>query len=190
MRSLRTGLHVHHRRLLVTLLGTLVVHHLRNRSWAVGIAVRAGSARHLTRILLVPWARCLRVHRHLRVARHAHERSVRRVVRHHVASHGWSWCGNELTRTLLMKGHALHIRAHAILRHLHLLRVAMHLLRLTSVHVRGHGPRRRVHRGIGIGELHLLCFIGVRRLAMMRLDWWASRRMMWCRAVRALEVNR
>jgi hypothetical protein len=145
-RTLGAGLHVHHLRLLVTLLRALVAHHWRARSRAVGIStVGAGGTRHVSWVLWVCRARGWRVHRHLRVPWHTHVWTVRRLIRHHMPTHCWSWRTDKLAR---LDAHVdmLDVRTHSILLHWNLLRVARHGLRLSTISIRRHRSRRGVHR--------------------------------------------
>lgn len=139
--SLRTWLHVHHRRLLVSLLRSLMTHHGRSRPRA-GETVGAG--RHVAGILRVP--RSLRVHLHLGLARHTHERSVRGVLLHQVSTHLRPRAINELAALRATERNMLDTRAHAVLWHLHLLRVTGHWLRLRTIDVRRHLARRGLDR--------------------------------------------
>jgi hypothetical protein len=140
LRALRAGLHVHDRRLLVSLLRSLVAHHRRSRARAREVVA---TRRHVTRVLRVAGRLC--IHLHLRLGRHAHERPVRRVLLHHMSAHLRSRAINELTCLWTANASVLHARAHTVLRYLHRLWVARHWLRLRIVHVRGHLSWRRVN---------------------------------------------
>jgi hypothetical protein len=141
--SLCTGLHIHHRGLLVTLLRALMAHHRCAGSGTIRVTVRARNARHVPWILRVCRTRCRGVHGHLWIAWHAHIRPVRGLIRHHVPTH----CrrADELAGLCITQGNMLYVRTHAVLRHLYLLLVAWHRLWLSAIGIRRHWSRRRVH---------------------------------------------
>lgn len=183
--ALCARLHVHHRRLLMALLRSLVAHHRRSGARA---GETIGTSWHVAGVLRVSR---LGVHLHLGLAGHAHERPVRGILLHHVAAHLRSGAINELSlRT--SKWYMLHARAHAVLLgDLHLLWVARHWLGL-SIHVWRDLARRRLDGRGRVRELHVRGFEMGRTLSRMRLHVRAS----WCvlrsvlHALRALQMRR
>ena len=140
--SLRARRHIHHGRLLVSLLRVGVTHHRRSRSWTVRITVCARCTRHVSWVLWVRLAGRWRIHLHLRVAWHTHRRTVGWLMRHHMTTHLWSSRrSDELAGLPVTQTNVLHVWTHAILRHLHLLRVSGHWLWLGAIHVRMHWSR-------------------------------------------------
>jgi len=174
LRSWRAGLHVHHRRLLVmSLLRSLVAHHWCTWPWT-GESVGART-RHVS-ILRVRRAGSGRIHLHLGITRHAHERPVRRLIRHHLTSHCWPLGIDELAPLCVAHSNMLNVRAHTILWDLNLLGVTWHLLWLCAIHERCHRPWRRLHRGLRVRVLHVLGFIMMLILTKVGLYW----RTTWC----------
>lgn len=187
--TLSAGLHVHHWLLLMALLRALVAHHGCIGARAVGIAIGTGNSRHVARVVWVGLNGCWRVHLHLGVGRHTHVRSVRWLVRHHVASHSGSRGADELPG-LCAEGDVLHGRARAVWVHLYLLWVTWHMLRLGTVCIWWHGPRRRMHGLIGVGILHLLGFEMRWALRVMRLARCATGGVVWDLSLLSLQVRR
>lgn len=145
--SLRTCRHIHHRRLLMSLLRVGVTHHLRSRSWTVWITICARCAGHMPWVLRICLAGSWRIHLHLRVAWHTHRRTIGWLMGHHMSTHlRSSRRSDELAGLAVTQTDVLYVRAHAILRHLHLLRVSGHWLWLGTIHVGMHWARRGMYR--------------------------------------------
>jgi hypothetical protein len=140
-------LHIHHLLLLVSLLRSLMMHQRRSARPGARKSIRPWACGHLALKLRIHVPRSRRIHLHLRVGRHAHVRPVGRLIGHHLSSHGGGWGIYELRTTMSpSKRGMLDVRAHAISLHRHLRRIPRNRLRLRIVHIRRHGPRRRVHR--------------------------------------------
>lgn len=80
---------------------------------------------------------------------------------------------------LRAKTNVLHARADTVLLHLHLLWISWHVLWLRPICVWLHGPRRGMHRLIGVRELHVLCFEVRGPLTVVRLPLCSTGRVVW-----------
>lgn len=140
-------LHIHHLLLLVSLLRSLMMHQGRSTRPRARKSIRTWACGHLALKLRIHVPGSRRVHLHLRIGGHAHIRPVGRLIGHHLPTHSWGWGIHELRTTMSpSKRGVLDVRAHTISLHRHLRRVSRNGLRLRTVHIRRHGPRRRVHR--------------------------------------------
>lgn len=117
----------------MTLLRSLVAHHGRSRARAWEVV---GARGHIARVLRI--ARGLRIHLHLRLSGHPHERPVGGVLLHHMPTHLRPRAVHKLAALGTAERDVLHARTHAILRYLHLLWVSRHGLGLRTIHIRRH----------------------------------------------------
>lgn len=132
-------LHVNDLLRLMPLLRSLMTHHLSaSWSWAWE-AVSTRRCRHLSWIMRINRAWSWRVHLHLWICRHTHERSARWLIGHHVPTHCRACSVDELMSSRLSESNMLHTRAHTISLHRRLLLEYWYSLGLPVVNVRRHG---------------------------------------------------
>jgi hypothetical protein len=149
------------------------MHHRGARPWA-RIPASSGRPGHLAWEVWISLSWSRGIHVHLWISWHAHERTVGRLVRHHLTTHSRHRSVDELATS--SKRSMLYVRAHTEGLYRHLLGKPRHALRLVSVHVPRHGARRRVHRGCGMRKLHVVTFeVRGPSLTVVWLRRWVSR---------------